>query len=102
MGDTTIAQNFQYDAGIAAQTILLGATEEGLGGCMLTSVDRDALRATYAIPQRLEILLVIALGKPSEKIILEATKPGGDIKYYRTSDEVHHVPKRALEELIFE
>ncbi len=102
LGDTTIAQNFQYDAGIAAQTILLGATEEGLGGCILTSVDRDALRATYAIPPRLEILLVIALGKPSEKIILEATKPGGDIKYYRTSDEVHHVPKRALEELIFE
>ena len=101
LGDTTIAPTFQYDAGIAAQTMLLGATEKGLGGCLLTSVDRDGLREVYAIPFYLEILLVLALGKPAEQVVLEGLPPRGDIKYYRTPDGLHHVPKRGVDELIF-
>jgi len=101
LGDTTIAQSFQYDAGIAAQTMMLGAVELGLGGCILTSVDRDALRGTFSIPFHLEILLVLALGKPVEHVVLEDLPPQGSIKYYRTADGLHHVPKRPLEELVF-
>jgi nitroreductase len=101
LGDTTIAQGFQYDAGIASQTIMLGATEKGLGGCILTSVDRDGLRAAFAIPFHLEILLVMALGKPGEQVVVEDVSPGGSIKYYRTSDGLHHVPKRGINELLF-
>jgi len=101
LGDTTIAQNFQYDAGITTQTILLGATEKGLGGCILTSVDRDGLREAFSIPFHLEILLVIALGEPIEHVVLEELPPEGSIKYYRTPDGHHHVPKRGIDELIF-
>lgn len=100
LGDTSIAQGFQFDAGIAAQTILLGATEKELGGCILTSVERDNLRGTFSIPYHLEILLVIALGKPVEHVVLEELPGGGSIKYYRTPDGHHHVPKRGLNELI--
>ncbi|RPH37512.1 nitroreductase family protein [bacterium] len=100
LGDTTIAQSFQYDAGIAAQTMMLGATEKGLGGCILTSVDRDALRGAFCIPFHLEILLVMAIGKPVEQVVLEGLQPDGSIKYYRTPDGVHHVPKRSLDQLI--
>ena len=43
--DTSICPSkMHYDAGICAQSFLLGAVEKGLGGCMLASVDRDALR----------------------------------------------------------
>lgn len=100
LGDTSISKACQYDAGIAAQTILLGATEMGLGGCVISSVDRDALRRSFSIPWHLEILFVMALGKPAEEVILEEVGPGGDIKYYRTDDGRHHVPKRSLDELI--
>lgn len=101
LGDTTIAQVFQYDAGIAAQTILLGVIEKGLGGCILTSIDRDRLREAFSIPFHLEILLVIALGKPVEQVLLEDLPSEGSIKYYRTPDGAHHVPKRTLDDLIF-
>ena len=98
--DTGIRQSAGPDTGIAAQTILLGATEKGLGGCMLASVKRDELRKALEIPARYEIPLVIALGKPSEKVVLEKVGPDGDTKYWRDSDSVHHVPKRSLDDII--
>jgi len=59
------------DTGIAAQTILLGAVEVGLGGCMIGSIDRAALKSALHIPESFEILLVIALGKPKEEIVID-------------------------------
>jgi nitroreductase len=100
LGDTSIAQSFQVDSGIAAQTILLGAAEMGLGGCIVASVDREPLRHAFSIPMHLEILFVLALGRPAEQVVVETAEPGGDIKYYRTPDGRHHVPKRSLDELI--
>jgi len=100
LGDTQISKQFGCDHGIAAQSILLGAVEKGLGGCMIGSIERKRLREILAIPERYEILLVIALGYPKEKVVLEDVGPDGDIKYYRDSEGVHHVPKRTLDELI--
>ena len=87
------------DLGIACQSILIGATEKGLGGCMFGSVQRDKLRELLNIPEQYEILLVMALGKPKEKVILEDAKDG-NIRYYRDEKQVHHVPKRKLEDVI--
>jgi nitroreductase len=102
LGDTRIFKNFFCDHGIAAQTILLGATEKGLGGCMFGSINRDRLRRELGIDEHFEILLVIALGKPVEKVVLEDVGPDGSIKYYRDQSGVHHVPKRSLDEIIVE
>ncbi len=90
------------DHGIAAQSILLGAAEKGLGGCMIGTVKREELRKTLDIPSRYEILLVLALGKPKEMVVIEAVGTCGDIKYWRDNQGVHHVPKRPLDELILD
>ena len=100
LGDTEITANFSIDPGIAAQTLLLGAVEKGLGGCILASVKRENLRTLLAIPDQFEILYVIALGKPIEKVMLETVGSDGDIKYWRDEQQGHHVPKRSLNELI--
>lgn len=102
LGDTEIRKDFGCDHGIAAQTICLGAAELGLGACMIGSIDRNTLREVLNIPERFEILLVIALGKHAEKVVLEDVGPDGSIKYYRDAQDVHHVPKRKLDELIVE
>ena len=102
LGDTRISKNHFCDEGIAGQSILLGATELGLGGCMMASIKHGKLRAALEIPDYLEIVLVIALGKPAEKVVLETVGESGDIKYWRDDDGLHHVPKRALDELIVE
>jgi len=100
--DTEISKNYWCDPGIAAQSILLGATEKGLGGCIFASVKRDELRSALKIEERYEILYVLAVGKPREKVVLETVGPEGDIKYWRDSQGVHHVPKRPLEEIIID
>ncbi|MHB9033553.1 MAG: nitroreductase family protein [Anaerolineae bacterium] len=100
--DRDISANAGCDHGIAAQTILLGACERGLGGCMLGAVQREELRRLVNIPERYDILLVVALGAPVEAVVLEALPVNGDIKYYRTADLVHHVPKRALHDIILD
>jgi len=100
LGDKAISKSFDCDCGIASQSILLGAVEKGLGGCMLGSIDRGLLRKNLNIPPQYDIILVIALGKPKEKVVIEESK--GDIKYYRDKDNVHHVPKRPLDEVILD
>jgi nitroreductase len=100
LGDTQIRQAGGCDHGIAAQSILLGATEKGLGGCIIASVQKEQLRQALNISDRYEILLVLALGKPREKVVIENVKPDGDIKYWRDSEDIHHVPKRPLDDII--
>ena len=101
LGDKSIKQSFGCDHGIAAQSILLGAVEKGLGGCMLASVDRrEDLMVELGLPDNLLILLVLALGKPKETVVIDPLPEDGDIKYWRDAQGVHHVPKRSLEELI--
>lgn len=100
LGDKDVVPSFGVDHGIAAQTILLGAVEKGYGGCMLAAVERDDLRKLLDIPARLEVLLVIALGKPAEKVVLDTVEPGGSTNYFRDAQDVHHVPKRQLKDII--
>lgn len=100
LADHNISRAINCDHGIAAQSILLGAAELGLGGCILSSINRDKVNEALNIPSHLEILLVIALGKPKEMVILENMPEDGDIKYWRDVEGQHHVPKRALSEIV--
>ena len=100
--DKTVRKDAGCDHGIAAQSMLLGATEAGLGGCMLGSIRRQELCDSLGIPEHFEVLLVIALGTPAESVEIETVGNDGDIKYWRDADGVHHVPKRTLDELIVE
>ena len=102
MGDKSIRESFGPDHGIVAQSILLGATERGLGGCIIATIRKEKLRQALHIPDQYEILLVLALGKPKETVQIETVGPDGDIKYWRDEEEVHHVPKRSLDEIILD
>ncbi len=99
LGDKEISDSFGVDHGIASQSIMLGATEAGLAGCIIASVKKERLRSALEIPRDYEILLVLALGKAAEEVVLEAAA-NNDIKYWRDEKGVHHVPKRALDEII--
>ncbi len=100
MGDKSVADKFWCDHGIAAQTILLGARDQGLAGCMFGAINIKKLASFLNIQEHLEIKLVIALGKPVETIEIDAVGKEGNIKYFRDENQVHHVPKRKLSDLI--
>jgi nitroreductase len=99
LGDKKITDNFYGDHCLAAYAILLGAAEMGLGGCMLGALNREKLYKDLEISTEYEILIVVALGKPAETIVLEDAV-NGKTKYYRTADDAHHVPKRLLADLL--
>jgi len=98
--DNSIFKAESCDHGIAAQTILLGAAEKGLGGCMIGNIDMKGLREDLNIEGHLDVLLVLPLGKPVEEVHLVPVGPDGDMKYWRDENGIHHVPKRSLEEVI--
>jgi nitroreductase len=99
--DTTITTNNYCDHGLAAQSILLGATEKGFGGCIIAAIDKERLRENLQIPNILEILQVIVLGKPAETVILDELKQGESHKYWRDKQNRQRVPKRTLDDIIF-
>ena len=100
LGDKTICSSYVADQGIAAQSVLLGATQKGLGGCIAAKVQRRKLREALDLPTRYEILLVIAIGKPGEEIILEAQEQGSDGYGWHDEEGNYHLPKRSLESVI--
>lgn len=100
LGDKQVDHPLQCDHGIAAQSILLGATERGFGGCIIGAINKPKLRQVLNIPDRYEILLVLALGKPREKVEIEKLGADGSAKYWREGEGMHHVPKRALDDII--
>jgi nitroreductase len=90
----------RVDLGIASQTILLGAVERGLGGCMFGNIRKNKLRAYLEIPEDLEVALVIALGVPVEKVVLVPVEDADSTTYFRDSEGTHYVPKRSLDQVI--
>ena len=98
--DSTVAGSPGCDHGIAAQTVMLGAAAQGLGGCILGNNDQKGIAAALEIDKRYEVLLALALGVPAEEVVIEPLPSDGKITYWRTSDGRHHVPKRSLEELV--
>ncbi|MCU4157180.1 nitroreductase family protein [Carboxylicivirga sp. A043] len=99
LNDTEISANYFCDDGIASQSILLGAVEKGLGGCIIGSLNRLQLQRELRLSDNLKIVHVIALGKPKEEVKLEEMKEES-IKYWRDVQQVHHVPKRDLKDII--
>jgi nitroreductase len=97
--DKGVSENVGHDAGIAAMSISMVAYDEGLGSCILGSVNRDKLKGILKVPDDLDIILVVALGYPAENPVADEVK-NGNIKYWLDESGVLHVPKRNLEEVV--
>ena len=98
--DTSIAKNTATDEGIQSMAIMAGATEMGLGGCIMGNVQRATLATVLGVAAPYEIALVLALGYPKEQVVMEPMQADGSVKYWHAADGSHHVPKRSAEELL--
>jgi nitroreductase len=87
-----------FDLGIASQNLLLGAREKNIGGCRIGAFS-PKIADLFDIPSHLTLELVIALGVPAEKVIIEDID-NNNTHYWRDEDDIHHVPKRTLEDII--
>ena len=99
--DTSNACLRPVDPGFAAQNIILGAAEKGLGSCLIDNVRREELAEILGLPTGWRVVYVIALGVPAETVEIRPVDAVHGIKYWREGS-VHCVPKRTLEDVIFE
>ena len=88
------------DLGIAAQSMLLKATEMGLNGIMIGAFNKAKIIEAFNLPY--EPLLILAIGKGNEKIKLQPVDAGEKLAYYRDEDGVQFVPKIQWEQLVLE
>lgn len=102
--DTRITKNCLCDEGLQLQAITLGAASLGLGGCIIKSFNAPLIKEMFRLPEWFSLSYVVALGYPAETVVLESVSADTDlnenIKYYRTPDGVHHVPKRQLKDIL--
>ena len=94
-------KRYLKDVGIVAQTMLLAAAEKDLGGIMIGNFSPEKVSETLSLPENLVPMLIVAFGKPDEKIVVKEIENGESIKYYRDENDVHYVPKRKLEDIVF-
>ncbi|MDO4538427.1 MAG: nitroreductase family protein [Coriobacteriales bacterium] len=88
------------DAGIAAQTIMLAARAAGLGGCMVGSFDKELDGLLGLVDKNLETLVLLAVGVPTEQVVLEEADEVHGVAYWHDEAQVNHVPKLPLSELL--
>ncbi len=101
--DKQVASNterFLVDVGIVSQTILLAAVEAGYGGIMIRNFVPGDLARDLGLEERYVPMMILALGVPDEKIVLEELGEGQSTAYYRDKNQVHHVPKRKLDDIL--
>ncbi|NTU96257.1 MAG: nitroreductase family protein [Chlorobiaceae bacterium] len=99
-GDLCLGSEFATDSGIAAQTILLGAADAGYGGCIVTSFDREGLAGHFGIPGFYLPLLVIAIGKPSETVVIEQMSEDDPISCHTDANGIRRIPKRVVRDVL--
>lgn len=100
--DSAIAPNpaaFDKDVGLTAEILTLAAVEQGFGGCMIGSFDRQEIAKRLELDEKMLPVLLLALGKPAETVLLEELVPGASTDYYRDG-KGHHVSKRPLQDLL--
>lgn len=92
--------NIAFEEGIKAQTLLLGAAEKGMGGCILENIDRKRLEECIEIPAGYRVSLILALGYPRETVVVQDISASEDTRYYRDAAGIHYVPKLKTEALV--
>lgn len=76
------------------------ASAEDWSCCVIQAFEAAKLVTELSIPERFSPLSVIAVGKGTEQFVVEDLIADGSVRYWRTQDDVHHVPKRLAEDLI--
>ena len=96
---STVAENkmVDIDLGIAIQSMLLKAVEMGLNGIVIGAFNKGEIERALELPY--EPLMILAIGKGTEKIELVNITPDQSHAYYREAG-IHYVPKIAAKDLI--
>ena len=67
---------------------------------MIGNYNADSVKKELDLADNLAPVLIVAFGKPAEKIVIKEINEGENIAYYREKNDIHYVPKRKLSDII--
>lgn len=100
LNDTDIkpTANTECDSGAAVMSMILAATEMGIGTCWLGALQRDKLKELLKLDDNYDVTYLLALGYPAQsgkEVIMKDS-----VKYYFTENGNVRVPKRSMDEIL--
>lgn len=100
--DEKLYSGVSYDVGIASQTMMLAAraATPSVGCCMLRNVRPAIMDVLGLSTDEYEFREVLAFGLPGEEVVVESVGADGNYDYWHGEGKTHHVPKRALEDIL--
>ncbi len=101
LGDKSIKNSFEVEAGAAVTSMMLGALDKGIASCWIGALNRSEIMNILNLDNdNLELLYLLALGYPAqESQICELIE---DVKYFLDENHVLNVPKRSMDEILIE
>lgn len=94
------AEGGEVDCAAAVENLILAAWGKGIGACWMGSVDRARIKEILDIPDHCKVNSIVALGYKAEQPVVEDVI-NGDLKYWKDEEDILHVPKRRLEDIVF-
>jgi len=91
-------EGYELDAGASIENILLGAQSKKIGTAWLGAINKVNIKSILEISNQYKIIAAIALGYADYKTKIEDVK--NDIKYYLDKEDILHIPKRKISEVI--
>jgi nitroreductase len=90
--------NAFIDVGIVLENMVLVALEQGIGTCIMTGIDKSRVGKIINAPSKYEVAAMLALGYPDESLALEIATDS--VKRWVDENNVRHIPKRQLEDVL--
>ncbi|MBR5614592.1 MAG: nitroreductase family protein [Clostridia bacterium] len=101
LGDKSIKNSFEVEAGAAVTSMMLGAWEKGIASCWIGSLNRKELMELFKISEDdYALLYILALGYPAQKS--QACNMTDSVRYFEDENKTINVPKRSVEEVLIE
>lgn len=91
------SREVDIDLGISAQSMLLRAVEMGLNGLCIGAFDAQGIMSELELD--LVPLLIVAIGRGTDRIELVEAVSGDSLDYYREGG-VHYVPKLGIDDIV--
>ncbi|MBQ9757554.1 MAG: nitroreductase family protein [Clostridia bacterium] len=99
LGDKTIKDSFEVEAGAAVTSMMLGALEKGIASCWIGALSREPIMEVLSLDkERFSLLYLLALGYPAQES--EACEFVDSVKYFEDDNKKINVPKRPFDEIL--
>ncbi len=101
LGDNSIKNSFEVEAGAAITSMMLGAVDKGLASCWIGALSKPEILDVLDLNNKdLSLLYLLALGYPAQES--QVCDMDDSVKYFLDDSGTLNVPKRSMDEILID